>query len=249
MTPDDDERKRAATNDNAGDDKRHEQEGTTTTIHQEDRQTTDKDDSANDTMNTSPRKFGGGTKATIDDYDDDDEDDNVEEVYTDFKSHAHSDNAKVADNNDMEEKLLQDKVQNLTHADIKKDAKLSKANKKQILDLLIENQELKITIKQEHGKKLPPPEDLFSCQVCAEEYTYHVDSSEGFNHNLPVQSQACEHVICYGCVCHMQQALLETRNVVKWIKCPMCNTKHAFHAEKPIVSRVTVEWIKSQKKH
>jgi HRD ubiquitin ligase complex, ER membrane component len=192
-----------------------------------------------DTINISSKKFAAK----------DDDDDDVEEVYTDFKGHnAHSDDVNIMEDNKLEKEhlLLQKEVQKLALALEKKDAKLSKVKEKQI-DLLLENEGLKTIIKQEDARK-PSPEELLSCQVCAEEYTYHVDSSEGFNRNLPVQSQVCEHVICYGCVCRMQQALLETRNVVKWIKCPMCNTKHAFNAEKPIISRVNVEWIRSQKK-
>jgi len=173
---------------------------------------------------------------------DSDDDDDVEEVYTDFKSPDSSDYAP------HEEKNLNQQVEvdKLTLALNKTSTKLSKVNQKQI-ELLVQNQDLKITIKQEKNCKMPP-EELLSCQVCTEEYACKVDSNQGFDPKLPVQSQACEHVICYGCVCRMQQTLLETRHRVKWIKCPLCNTRQAFHAEKPIVSRVNVEWIQSQKK-
>jgi hypothetical protein len=93
-----------------------------------------------------------------------------------------------------------------------------------------ENKQTKMT------KRLPPANkdeltkasECPSCQTTA----FEADPVNDDQDEAPIQSRACSHSICRGCVGGLHMAALEqTPNYSrKWIKCPICKEPKAFRA-------------------
>jgi hypothetical protein len=93
-----------------------------------------------------------------------------------------------------------------------------------------ENKQMPIT------KRLPPTNkdaltkatECPSCQTTA----FAADPVNNDQDEAPIQSRACSHSICRGCVGGLHMVALEEslNSSRKWLNCPICKKENAFHA-------------------
>jgi hypothetical protein len=122
--------------------------------------------------------------------------------------------------------------------------------------------------------KLLVPDNLRTCQICHEPYTYmdvNSTSSKNSNNNknnkkdskknnndgdddddateshethYPVLSKECQDILCYGCLLNLQASNSEGKPLQKFVTCPFCKTKKAFRPDKVSYNVVLMDWIK-----